>query len=60
MFTNKTPLFLPAGSIRAILALGIVAAAVADLVQTEALFLVLGFYFGSRTAAAPGSGDDGR
>lgn len=50
MFTNSPPLFLPTGSVRAVLALGIVASAVAGLVDNEVLFLVLGFYFGSRTA----------
>lgn len=54
---DQHPLWMPAGSVRAILALAMVAAAiVAYLVEAipdiplELLTLVLGFYFGQRSA----------
>ena len=49
---NTSPLWLPEGSIRSILALGIVGAFVAGGAPIEVATLVLGFYFGSRVSAA--------
>lgn len=43
------PLGLPAGSVRSIIALGVVSAFVAGVVESDVALLVLGFYFGSRT-----------
>jgi hypothetical protein len=43
------PLYLPEGSVRAIIALGVVGAFVAGaLDQLEVVALVLGFYFGQK------------
>jgi hypothetical protein len=52
MLLNDQPLYLPEGSIRAIIALGVVAAFVAGYAPIEVATLVLGFYFGSRNAEA--------
>ena len=48
MFNNEQPLGLPQGSVRAVLALGIVGAFVAGLVNIEVATLILGTYFGVR------------
>lgn len=48
MLLNDQPLWLPEGSIRSILALGIVGAFVAGVAPIEVATLVLGFYFGQR------------
>ncbi len=48
MLVNDQPLWLPQGSVRAVLALGVVGAFVAGLVPIEVATLVLGFYFGVR------------
>jgi hypothetical protein len=48
MLLNDQPLGLPQGSVRAVLALGIVAAFVAGLVEIEVATLILGTYFGIR------------
>ena len=48
MLVNDQPLWLPQGSVRAVLALSVVAAFVASLVPIEVATLVLGFYFGVR------------
>jgi len=48
--SQEKPLWLPVGSIRALIALGITTAFLFDGVDTEVVLLVLGFYFGSRTA----------
>ena len=48
MLVNDQPLWLPEGSVRSILALGVVGAFVAGLVNIEVATLVLGFYFGVR------------
>ena len=49
----KNPLYLPIGSVRAILALLLVVAMVLPAVNSEAInsagLIVLGFYFGNRT-----------
>lgn len=50
LLQEDQPLYLPEGSVRAVLALGIVGAFVAGVVsELEIVTLVLGFYFGSRT-----------
>ena len=51
MLNNNTPLWLPEGSIRAVVALGLVGAFIAGAVDLEVALLVLGFYFGSRASA---------
>jgi len=48
MLLNDQPLWLPAGSIRSIIALGIVGAYIGGIVDIEVATLVLGFYFGTR------------
>lgn len=48
LLQTEHPLYLPEGSVRAILALTIVAAFVAGLVAIEVVLLVLGFYFGQK------------
>ena len=49
----KNPLYLPIGSVRAILALLLVVAMVIPTINSEAInnagLIVLGFYFGNRT-----------
>jgi hypothetical protein len=49
----KSPLYMPVGSVRAILALLLVAAMVIPSINSEAInnagLIVLGFYFGNRT-----------
>lgn len=58
MFDKSQPLGLPAGSVRSILALAVVAAYIANLVPMEMAALVLGFYFGVRQdGASGGSGE---
>jgi len=52
MLRNDTPLFLPEGSVRAILALAVVSLVAAAVLPVEALFLVLGFYFADRAGSA--------
>ena len=54
MNNGSTPLWMPTGSVRSILALGIVAAFVAGLIEIEVATLVLGFYFGSRNGSVGG------
>lgn len=49
-FTTEYPLWMPEGSVRAILALGVVAAFIAGLVSIEVATLVLGFYFAARVS----------
>lgn len=48
MLLNDQPLWLPEGSIRSIIALGIVAAFIVGVAPIEVATLVLGFYFGQR------------
>ena len=50
LLNAENPLYLPAGSVRAVLALGLTAAFVAGAVQLEVLALVLGFYFGQKVS----------
>tara|TARA_R110002020_G_scaffold263160_1_gene477547 strand:- start:504 stop:701 length:198 start_codon:yes stop_codon:yes gene_type:complete len=49
----KNPLYMPIGSVRAILALLLVLAMVCPAINSEAInnagLIVLGFYFGNRT-----------
>ena len=52
MLQDNQPLYLPEGSIRAILAIGLVSAFIFLDVQLEVTLMVLGFYFGSRAAAS--------
>ena len=51
LLRDDQPLFLPEGSVRAVLALGIVGAFIAGVVELEVVLLVLGVYFGGRLAA---------
>ncbi len=48
----ESPLYLPAGSIRSILAIGVVSAYVAGLVDEQLALLVLAFYFADRGSSA--------
>jgi hypothetical protein len=48
LLQTDQPLFLPPGSVRSILALGVVGAFIAGLTTIEVATLVLGFYFGQR------------
>lgn len=48
MFFNDKPLYLPQGSVRAVLALSVIGAFIAGLVGLEVATLVLGAYFGVR------------
>lgn len=50
---SKFPLWLPEGSVRAIIALAIVGAFIVEAVPIEVATLVLGFYFGVRTPTTP-------
>lgn len=50
MLNNKTPLWLPEGSVRALLGMGVVAAFIYGMVELEVALMVLGFYFGSRAS----------
>ena len=49
MLQPDQPLYLPQGSVRSLLALGVVGAFIAGLVEIEVATLVLGFYFGVRS-----------
>jgi hypothetical protein len=51
MLQNDQPLYLPEGSIRAIIALGVVGAFLFQAVDLEIVALVLGFYFGQKVSA---------
>jgi len=49
---HNEPLWMPKGSVRAILSLTVVAAWIGGAIDnTEVVLMVLAFYFGSRTAA---------
>jgi hypothetical protein len=48
MWDNKQPLWLPQGSVRALLAFSVVGAFIGGLVPVEVATLILGFYFASR------------
>lgn len=48
MLQNDQPLWLPQGSVRSILALGVIGAFIAGLIDQEVALLVLGVYFGAR------------
>ena len=49
LLQNDQPLYLPAGSVRAIIALGILSAYVLGLIPNEVALVVIGFYFGQYT-----------
>ena len=51
MLSPESPLWLPPGSIRSVLAMAVVAGYFAGLVQVELVTMVLAFYFAARTAA---------
>ncbi len=52
LLQTDQPLYLPAGSIRSVLALGVVGAFFAGLVEENVAILVLAFYFADRGSAA--------
>ena len=52
MLNPNTPLYLPEGSIRSVLALSVVGAFIGGLVDLEVALLVLGFYFADRSSGA--------
>lgn len=52
LLNKSRPLFLPKGSVRALVALGVVAAYIGGVVvDLEIVTLVMGFYFGSRNGS---------
>ena len=54
--SNTRPLWMPTGSVRSILAIGITAAYILGYIaELEVLTLVLGFYFGARSSNGNGS-----
>ncbi len=60
MLNKGQPLWLPPGSVRAILALGVVGAFLAGQIEADIALLVLGSYFVGRqnpTPSVPGSED---
>lgn len=50
MLQNEHPLWLPEGSVRALLAFTVIGAIIAGLIDVEFGYLVLGFYFGQKVA----------
>ena len=50
MLQDEYPLWLPEGSVRAILALGVVTAFIAGQIDIPVATLVLGFYFGQKVS----------
>jgi len=55
-FDATQPLWLPSGSIRALLAIAATAGYMAGWVDKELILLAWGFYFGSRPIAKPNGG----
>ena len=53
MLRNDKPLYLPPGSVRAIIALGTVGAFIAGQVPEDVALVVLGFYFVGRATEKP-------
>ena len=51
MLSNESPLWLPPGSVRSLLAMSVTAGYFAGWVPTEIVTMVLAFYFAARTAA---------
>ncbi len=49
LLQNEHPLYLPPGSVRSIIALGLVTAYVLGLIPNEVALVVIGFYFGQYT-----------
>jgi hypothetical protein len=54
LLQTDQPLYLPEGSVRSILAMGVVGSFIFGLVDIEVATLVLGFYFGQRGTSAQG------
>ncbi len=54
MSASQNPLWLPEGSVRALLAMALVAAFIAGYVEKDIVLIVLGVYFVGRTAASNG------
>ena len=52
LLQTDQPLYLPAGSVRSILAIGVVGAYFAGLVDENLAVLVLAFYFADRSSAS--------
>lgn len=52
MLDNKSPLWLPAGSVRAILALALTAAFIFGRIESGIIGVVLGFYFGAKAMSS--------
>lgn len=53
MFRTDQPLWLPKGSVRSILALGVTGAFIAGLIDVDIALLVLGSYFVGRANTEP-------
>lgn len=53
LLQTDQPLYLPAGSVRSLIALGILSAYVAQLIPNEVALVVIGFYFGQYTENKP-------
>jgi hypothetical protein len=51
LLQTDSPLYLPAGSVRSLLAIGVVGAYVAGLVDENIAVLVLAFYFADRSSS---------
>ena len=52
LLQSDQPLYMPEGSVRAVLALGVVGAYLAGFVgDLEIVTLILGFYFGQKVAS---------
>ncbi len=49
LLQSDQPLYLPAGSVRSIIALVVVSAYIAGFIANEVALLVIGFYFGQYT-----------
>ena len=52
LLQTDQPLYLPAGSVRSILALAVVGSFIGGLIPIEIAALVLGFYFADRGSAS--------
>ena len=48
MLRDDKPLWMPAGSVRSVIALALVGAYIAGAIAEEIVFAVIGFYFGQR------------
>lgn len=54
MWQTDKPLWMPAGSVRSLIALSVVAAFIAGLIEKDVVLMVLGFYFATRTSEVTG------